>query len=128
MTTEKFSIRKRIKSFQYAFRGLFILFQKEHNARIHLIAAIITITLGMLFDIRACEWAVIIFAIVLVIGAELFNSALEQLADAVTKDLHPAIRNAKDMAAGAVLILALGAVVIGLIVFIPYFIKFFINV
>ena len=128
MTTEKFSIRKRIKSFQYAFRGIFILFKQEHNARIHLVAAIAAITLGTVFEIQTYEWFIIIFAIVLVIAAELFNSALEQLADAVTKEIHPAIRNAKDMAAGGVLVISIGAAIVGLIIFVPYILKLFNDV
>lgn len=120
MTSEKFSIKKRIKSFSYAFRGLVLLLKEQHNARIHLLAAIMVIALGFFFSITAMEWIAIVIVIVLVIGAELINSAVEYLCDVVTKDHHSGIQNAKDMAAAAVLIFSIGAAITGGIIFIPY--------
>lgn len=125
MTSEKFSIQKRIKSFSYAFRGLFLLFKDQHNARIHLVVGLIVILSGFYFEIDFGEWIVITITIALVLGAELMNSAIEYLCDVVSKEYHPAIRDAKDMAAGAVLILSIGAAIIGSIIFIPHILKLF---
>ena len=124
MTSEKFSIIKRIKSFSHAFRGLVVLLKEQHNARIHLVAAIIVTFMGYFFSINAAEWITVVIAIALVISAELINSSVEYLCDVVTKDHHPGIRDAKDMAAAAVLIVSIGAAVAGGIIFIPYILNY----
>lgn len=116
---ERFSIRKRIKSFGYALNGLKILISEEHNSRIHLIAAITAIILGFLLKISANEWLAVIFAIGMVVSFELINSAIEKLADFVSPDKNEIIKKTKDMAAAAVLVSAIAAGVIGMIVFLP---------
>ena len=83
--------------------------------------------LSALFGISPLEWAAIVAAIGLVWVAEALNTAVEHLADAVTKDLHPRIRDAKDLAAGAVLAAAATAFVVGLIVFVPYLLTLFVT-
>ncbi len=119
MKSEPFSIRKRMQSFKYAFNGFKILLIEEHNARIHMLVAVLVIIAGVYFNVSVKEWVAIVFAIVLVFAAELFNSSIENLADFVTKEPHPEIKKVKDLSAAAVLICAVGAVVIGLLVFIP---------
>lgn len=116
----KFSFRARLRSFAYAGKGIVALFLIAHNARIHAVAAILAIIAGFLFDISMLEWVAIIGCIVAVIAAEAVNSAVESLADAVSQQYNPLIGKAKDLAAAAVLILACGAVAIGLIIFLPY--------
>lgn len=116
---QKFSIAKRLKSFKYAIAGLKTLIREEHNSRIHLFATISVICMGIYFKINAQEWIAIFFAIGLVISLELVNSAIENIADFVTIEKHLKIKNAKDMAAAAVLVGAIVSVLIGLIVFIP---------
>lgn len=125
MIPEKFTIRERIKSFSYALRGLVLLLKEQHNSRIHLLAAIVVITAGFFFSVSAMEWVFIVIVISLVIGAELINSAVEYLCDVVTEEYHPGIRNAKDVAAAAVLIVSIGAAITGGIIFIPYILNYF---
>lgn len=119
MAQKKFSLLKQLKSFAFAFNGLGILLREEHNARIHLVAAICAILLGFYFDISTLEWVVVCFAIGSVFAAEAFNSALEKMADFVTTEIHPQIKRIKDLAAGAVLITAIAALAVGLLIFIP---------
>ncbi len=119
MKQEKFSVAKRIKSFTYAFNGLRVLFREEHNARIHLFAAVCVIVAGILLKLSPMEWAAVVFAIGLVFGGEIFNSAIEDLADVVCPERDERIKKVKDLSAAAVLVAAITALVIGLFVFIP---------
>ncbi|MEE4311044.1 MAG: diacylglycerol kinase family protein [candidate division KSB1 bacterium] len=115
----EFSIHARIKSFQYAFNGIGILIRSQHNAWIHAAATIIVIVTGILVELTISEWRWIAFAIITVWIAEAFNTAIEFLADAAVKELHPLIEKAKDVAAAAVLIAAIGSVIIGILVIGP---------
>lgn len=92
----------------------------EHNARIHLCAAILAICAGFFFGITSEEWIAVIFAIGFVFSAEAVNSAVEYIADAYTTEPHELIGKAKDLAAGAVLLAATAAALIGGVIFIPY--------
>lgn len=108
-----------VKSFANAFRGLYIFILSERNAWIHFGAAILVIATGFLFRIEPYEWIAVAFAIGIVFTAEAFNSALERLSDVVQPKRDDRIRNVKDIAAGAVLISALTAAIIGVIIFLP---------
>lgn len=119
MNDKKFSWRKRAKSFRYAFRGLVTLIKNEHNARIHLAAAAGVLAAGFFFGLSAGEWIAVVIAIAAVFSAEALNSAVEALADLVSPGYHPLVKKAKDLAAGAVLLVALGAAATGLIIFLP---------
>ena len=119
MKNQKFSIRRRLKSFSYAFNGLKILIKEEHNSRIHLFVSIVVIIASFVFKIVLNEWFAIIFSIGIVIAAELFNSAIENIADFISPDKNYKIKVIKDMSSAAVLICALTAATIGFIVFIP---------
>ena len=119
MKYEKFSIIKRLKSFAFALNGLKILILEEHNARIHLVAAILVVIAGILLKISNVEWFAIIFSIGLVFALETINSAIENLADFISPDKNDQIKKVKDLSAGAVLIGAMTALFIGVIVFIP---------
>ena len=110
----------RLKSFTYALRGLGILLATQPNARIHAAATIAVCAAGFYFRLNVAEWCWIVLAMMAVWSAEAFNTALEFLADAVNPDFHPLVGKAKDVAAGAVLIAAMGAVVIGVLVFGPH--------
>ncbi len=118
----KFSWRKRALAFKYAWQGLKAMLKYEHNARIHLVAAVVAIIAGVLFHISAMEWCVMVICIGLVISAESLNSAIEALADKITTDRDPLIGRAKDLGATAVTLLAVVAVVVGLMIFLPKFI------
>ncbi len=111
----------RLKSFAYALKGMVYLVRTQPNARLHLLAAALVCAVGGIFGFSRAEWLWIIVAITLVWCAEAFNTALEQLADALHPENHPGIGRAKDVAAAAVLIAAVGAAVIGMLVFVPHF-------
>ena len=119
MKREKFSIIKRLKSFTFALNGLKILILEEHNARIHLVAAILVIISGILLKISNAEWVAVTFSIGLVFALETINSAIENLADFVSPEKNDQIKKVKDLSAGPVFIGAITALFIGLIVFIP---------
>ena len=120
---EKFSFKKRIKSFKFAFNGLWLLIRDEHNARIHFVIAILTITAGFYFSISAIEWLILILTIGFVFVTEFFNSAIEALADNISEEEDPNIKKSKDLAAGGVLFAAIISVIVGLIIFGPRFLE-----
>jgi len=119
MNTNKHGIRKRIKSFGYAFAGLLYLVKAEPNARIHLVATIVAIALSIFFKISAFEWMIILIVIGLVWAMEAINTAIEKLSDHLFPETHETARIAKDVAAGAVLVCALVALACGAIIFLP---------
>jgi diacylglycerol kinase len=113
------SLQKRFNSFRYAFRGLADLFRSQPNARIHLAAAVAVAGAGFYFRISGLEWVAIVFCIALVFALEAVNTALEYLTDLASPDFHPLAGKAKDVAAAAVLVGALGAAIAGAIIFLP---------
>lgn len=119
MKQTHFSIKKRIKSFSYAFNGLKILFLEEHNARIHLLAALLVISFSVYFQISYFEWIAVIFCVGLVISMEILNSTIEKTIDFVSTEHDERIKKIKDLAAAAVFISAISAFMIGLIIFLP---------
>ncbi len=108
-----------MQSFTYAFNGLKLLLKQEHNARIHLFAAVCVIVTGIVFQISLLEWIAVVFAIGFVFSMEILNSAIEGLADFVSPEWHDKIKIIKDLSAAGVLISAITALIIGLIVFLP---------
>jgi diacylglycerol kinase len=114
---------RSMKRFAYAIQGVVFLVRSQPNARLHLLATLGVCAAGIYFGLNRAEWLWITVAIVLVWGAEAFNTALEQLADALHPERHAGIGRAKDVAAGAVLIAAVGAAVIGVLVFVPHLIQ-----
>ncbi|MEI7424205.1 MAG: diacylglycerol kinase family protein [Prolixibacteraceae bacterium] len=119
MKNEKFSVRKRIRSFGYAFNGLKIMLKEEHNSRIHLFFTAIVVAFMLIFRFTLVEYALLVLAIGLVFMAELFNSALENLADHISPDRHINIKKVKDLSAAAVLVSALAAFAIGCLILGP---------
>ena len=117
---ERFSLQARLKSFSYAFAGVLELLRSQHNARIHLLATVLVFSVGCWFGIGAQQWALLFIACAMVWCAEALNTAIEFLADAVTTEPHPLIKKAKDVAAAAVLIVAVFSLAIGVVVFLPY--------
>ena len=109
----------RAASFGHALRGLRV-FVSQPNARIHCAAAVVVVVLGAWLDVSAMEWVALVLAIALVIGAEALNTALEYVVDLSSPEWHPLARDAKDVAAAAVLVCSIGAAVVGLLVFVPY--------
>jgi diacylglycerol kinase len=115
----RFSIIARIKSATHAWRGIVLLFKTTHNAWLHIFFALVAVFLGFFFNISNTEWLVIVFAIGIVIVAEAFNTAIEIDIDLTSPEYHPYARDTKDVSAGAVLLAAITALVIGIIVFLP---------
>ncbi len=119
-----FQFTGRVRSFTYAFAGLRLLLTSQHNAWIHAVATAGVVAAGFLFGVSAAEWCWLILAITGVWTAEALNTALEFLADAASPEFHPLIKRSKDVAAGAVLIAAIGAALIGLLVLGPHVVGF----
>jgi diacylglycerol kinase (ATP) len=120
-----FEFSGRIRSFKYAFVGIWTILKSQHNAWVHAVATIIVFVVGFLLKISTSEWCLIVLAIVAVWTAEALNTAFEFLADATNPDFHPLIKNSKDVAAGAVLIAAIGSIIIGVLIFLPKVIVLF---
>ena len=95
-----FGFSGRIRSFKYAFRGIFHLLRSQHNAWIHAFATILVVLAGFYFQLAAAEWCWIVLAMTSVWTAEALNTAFELLCDATTQEFHPLIGRAKDVAAG----------------------------
>ena len=108
--------RKVLRSFRFAGQGIVDLFRYENNAKVHLLIAGLVLIAGLWLKLSRVEWAIILTQIGLVWAAEAINTAIEKLCDFVSPGLHPQIKAIKDMASGAVLILAISAVVVGLLV------------
>jgi len=116
---ERFTLKSRLESFRYALAGLRAMLVEQHNARIHLAVTAAVLALSAMVGLSRFEWCWIVAAIAMVWAAEAMNTALEALADAVAPDPHHLVGRAKDVAAGAVLIAAVGAALIGLLVLGP---------
>ena len=116
---ERFSWTARARSFGFAFRGVVTLLATQHNAWIHAAASVAVVGLGVALGVGRLEWALLVFAIALVWTAEGLNTALEWLCDAAAPEYHPLVKKAKDVAAAAVLLAAIGSALIGLLVFGP---------
>jgi diacylglycerol kinase len=116
---ERFSFKKRLESFGYAFKGFVWLFRFEHNSRIHLFSLITAIIAGFFFQISKEEWSLLFIVSGFVFSAEAFNSSIEFLADEVSLEKRDKIGKSKDLAATGVLIAAFAALIIGSIIFVP---------
>lgn len=112
-------MKKEWKKFLHAFSGLGVILRSEPHFRFHLMAAIVVTFIGWYIEIKTSEWLVLLLCFGFVLMAEAFNSAIEELADAVTLEHHPKIKRAKDIAAGAVLLSAMVSVVVGALIFFP---------
>lgn len=110
------NVRKVLRSFRFAGQGIIDLFRYENNAKVHLLIASLVVVIGFYFQLSRIEWAIILTQIGLVWAAEAFNTAIEKLCDFVSPGIHPQIKAIKDLSSGAVLILTIAAVVVGLII------------
>ena len=120
-----------ISSFRHAFDGVKTLLREERNMRIHLVMTVLVIACSVLFGLTRTEKAIVISLCAAVICAELINTAIENAVDMSTAVFNMYAKKAKDMAAGAVLVLSIGASVAGLIIFVPYgidFVKYLISI
>jgi diacylglycerol kinase (ATP) len=122
-TAPPFQFTGRVRSFRHAVAGILRMIRCQHNAWIHAVATLFVLTAAFLFRVSAADWCWIILAISIVWTAEALNTAFEFLADAASPEFHPLVRDAKDVAAGAVLFTAVAAAIIGVIIFWPYMAK-----
>lgn len=116
-----------LKKFKYAFKGLFFSIKEEKSLVIHLVVAtIVLIIAGIINDyMEITDWAILIICIFLVIGTELINTAIENLADMISFKFNYNARKIKDIAAAAALTFSLMSIIVGLLIFIPKFIQIF---
>jgi diacylglycerol kinase (ATP) len=115
-----FTFTGRLRSVRYAFRGVRLMLASQHNAWVHATATVVVIIVGIILHLTRDEWCWITAAVVGVWTAEGLNTAFEFLCDVASPEFHPLVERAKDVAAGAVLISAVGSAVIGLLVFGPH--------
>lgn len=116
----RYIIKKHLQSQKYAWRGLYEIFQNQLNFKIQLSIGFVVIILGVFFEITKIEWVIISFLITLVLVSEAFNSSIEAMCDALSKEYNENIRYTKDVAAGAVLLSAILSIIIGMSIFLPY--------
>jgi diacylglycerol kinase (ATP) len=121
--TRGFTFSGRLRSVRFALRGIVLMLRTQHNAWVHTAATVGVVVAGLVLGVSPAEWCWLVLAIVAVWTAEALNTALELLADVASPEFHPLVERAKDVAAGAVLIAALGAVAIGLLVLGPHLIE-----
>ena len=119
MKPKKFLLSSRFGSFKFAFEGLVFLLKNEHNSRIHLLAAIAVIILGIIVKLNQIEWIIMVIVTGLVFIVELVNSSIETLADLINPEWNVLIKLAKDYGAAAVLISAIIALIAGCLIFVP---------
>ncbi|MCW3462755.1 diacylglycerol kinase family protein [Chitinophaga nivalis] len=113
-------ISKRIASFGYAFNGIIAFLRSEPHARIHALATIVVVAAGCWYHIATSEWIWLILCIALVWVTEMLNTVVEKIMDHLSPQQHPKVKWIKDVAAGAVLVAAIAALVIGILIFYPY--------
>ena len=114
-------LRQRAASFGHAFRGVAVALRSELHLRFHAAATVVVLGLGFYCQITRLEWALVALAVAGVWTAELLNTAIEALTDLASPNYHELAGKAKDVAAGAVLLAALGALAVGLLIFGPRF-------
>ena len=112
-------MKKIRNSFKYAIEGIWTSFKTERNMKIHIFIMILVIIAGIILKINKSEWIICIFLFAIVIGSELFNTSIETIVDMVMPEKNEKAKIAKDVSAGAVLVVAIGAAIIGLVIFVP---------
>ena len=110
--------KKLINSFKYAIEGFISSFKTERNMKIHVLAMAVVVALGFYLKLNLTEWCIVTLAIVLVMGSELFNTAMETIVDMVSPEKNPKAKLAKDISAAAVLCFAIGTAIVGVVIFV----------
>ena len=118
-------IYKYVASFGYAFKGIADLMRNQFHAQVHIFGAILAILFGFYFNISPIEWCIIVLCIGMVVAAEAMNTAIEYIVDMVSPEYHELAGKAKDVAAGAVLLVAISAALVAAIIFLPKIWAFF---
>lgn len=112
-------MKKIRNSFKYAIEGIWTSFKTERNMKIHIFIMILAIIAGIILKINKSEWIICIILFAIVIGSELFNTSIETIVDMVMPEKNEKAKIAKDVSAGALLVVAIGAAIIGLVIFVP---------
>lgn len=114
-------LQLQIRSIGNALNGILVALRSQANLQLHGLATAIVTLMGWYVGLTEMEWCIILLCCAMVIGAELFNTAMETYLDYKSPEQHPEIGKVKDMAAGAVLVCAIAALIVGLIIFLPKF-------
>jgi len=120
-----FDLRKFLKSFKYAFEGIHYAFKNDQNLLAHILVAFLVINVSMALKVTPFEMGILGLTIMMVIVAEMVNSAIEKMVDLITKEHRQEAKIAKDVSAGMVLLTAFAAAIIGSLIFIPYLLRLF---
>lgn len=116
-------LNRHFKSYRYALRGIYLAFRYENNMIFHFLAAVVVIVLNFALKVDRSEWLITLMLIGLAWAAEIFNTAIETLADRITTEQDPLIAKVKDLASGAVLTICGFAVISAIIIYFPYIMK-----
>lgn len=119
-----FSFNGRIRSGTHALEGILEMLKSQHNAWAHLVATAVVIVMGLILSVTAVQWCLLILVMMAVWVAEALNTAFEFLCDVASPEFHPLVKKSKDVAAGAVLLSAIGASAVGAIIFLPYLLDY----
>lgn len=117
--------RRFIKSFKYALEGIHFAFRNDQNLLVHLLVAFLVINVSIALHVEPYQMGILGLTIMMVITAEMINSAIEKMVDLITKEHRQEAKIAKDVAAGMVLVTAVAAAIIGTLIFLPYILKLF---
>ncbi|MEK7570918.1 MAG: diacylglycerol kinase family protein [Patescibacteria group bacterium] len=118
-------IKRFVKSFKFALEGINYALNNDQNLVVHFIAALCVVIASIIFDISPFEMGILGLTILLVIAAEMINSAIEKMVDLITKEHRMEAKIAKDVSSGMVLVTAIGSIIIGILVFTPYLLRYF---
>lgn len=113
------------KSFHFAWMGILYAMHSDQNVVIHFIVALIVILLSIMLGLSSFEMAIIGLTMIIVISTEMLNTAIEKVVDLIIQEHHTDAKIAKDVASGMVLITAIGAIIIGILIFLPHILKLF---
>lgn len=119
---KKKGLGRLLRSFKFSMQGLAYSYKNEQSMWIHAIATVLTVILGLVFNLKITEWALIFIALGITLACELINTSIEAVVDMVTLEIHPLAKIAKDCGSAATFVLTLVSFVIILLVFVPYFI------
>lgn len=118
---KKKGIRRTLRTFKFSFQGLAYAYKNEQSMLIHAIGSVVTIALGFIYSLTLTEWAIVFIALAVILASELINTAIEAAVDLCTLEIHPLAKIAKDCGSAATFVLTICAVIVCLMVFIPYF-------
>lgn len=118
-------LKKSLRSFSFAWKGILAAFKSELNMKIHFFIAVFVVFFGLFLKISVTEWLIVLICFAIVFSAEMINTSIETLVDKVSPEQNPLAGKAKDVAAGAVLIVAIFVAIVGLIIFVPKIICLF---